>query len=69
MDESPEQFEFEEIDEQEVDIEHFVDLEGELISDALDFDEENESVPVQLTEGVEGTEPSKQTYEWGISMM
>ncbi|CAL1700296.1 unnamed protein product [Somion occarium] len=55
--------EFEEIETRETDIEHFVDMDGKLIASSLDFDEETETIPENIAEGVEDGDYENQEFE------
>ena len=54
---------FAEIEGREMTIEHFVDLDGDLICDNLEYKEEAETIPTDLTEVVESGECDEQEYE------
>ncbi|KAJ3484093.1 hypothetical protein NLI96_g5882 [Meripilus lineatus] len=54
---------FEEIDEREVTIEDFVDLDGTAILDKLPVDEETELIPLNPAEEIEYEDPDKEEYQ------
>lgn len=54
---------FAEVEEREMTIEHFVDLDGGLIAQKLEFDEETETIPVDLADSVESGPHDGQDYE------
>lgn len=62
-DEDDEDVDFAEVESREMTIENFVDLNGRLISKLLDYEEESETIPAELTEDVESGECDGQEYE------
>ncbi|EKM60042.1 uncharacterized protein PHACADRAFT_138464 [Phanerochaete carnosa HHB-10118-sp] len=54
---------FEEIQDQEVCVEHLVDMQGTLIAPVLEFDEEEEGVPVELVDAIDDGSCDKEEYE------
>ena len=54
---------FAEVFDRSMTIEHFVDLDGGLISEELEYDETRETIPVDLTETVEEGDHDGQEYE------
>lgn len=52
-----------EIEHRTATIEHFVDLDGELIAQGLQFDSERETIPEDLTEQVEDGQCDEQEFE------
>ncbi|KIP06179.1 hypothetical protein PHLGIDRAFT_469915 [Phlebiopsis gigantea 11061_1 CR5-6] len=58
-----EDVDFLEVYERDMTIEHFVDLDGDLISSTLDYDKVRETIPRDLTRSVEAGEHDEQEYE------
>ena len=54
---------FAEVENRDMTIEHFVDLDGELIAEKLEFDEEEETIPADLAKTVESGQCDGQEYE------
>lgn len=54
---------FAEVESRDMTIEHFVDLDGDLIADALEYEEESETIPADLTEDIESGECDDEEYE------
>lgn len=54
---------FAEVESREMTIEHFVDLDGNLISKKLEFNEEEETIPADLADNVESGPHDGQDYE------
>ncbi|KAI0089277.1 hypothetical protein BDY19DRAFT_1070864 [Irpex rosettiformis] len=58
---------FAEIDDATISITNFVDVEGKLIRDALEFDEETEGIPEYMTDGIEDGPVDEEDYD-GVSV-
>lgn len=52
-----------EIQDRTMSIKHLVDVDGRLIREHLDFDEESETIPADLAEKIEGGDPDDEEYE------
>lgn len=60
---SPREYTMVDVEERDMSIENFVDMEGKLISDELDIDEETETIPGNLAEIVEDGPCDDEEYE------
>ncbi|KAA1473716.1 hypothetical protein DENSPDRAFT_823200 [Dentipellis sp. KUC8613] len=61
-DDSDDEVEFAEVEEREMSIQNFVDMEGKLIQDDLEYNDE-ETIPADLAETVEAGDCDEQDYE------